>query len=72
MYFAGEYSKFEVGDKCLWKVPEEEASFLFRPCEVIDIGILGSKLGEHHFLYTIKTVDDNKTHQTLENNLYIL
>ena len=48
MYFAGEYSKFDEGQQVFVKVP---ASTLYQPSTILSIGILGSKLSEHTFLY---------------------
>lgn len=67
MYFAGEYSKFEEGQQVYFYVPDKA---LFEPCTIVSIGILGSKLGPHAFLYEIIT-DSGETHKVTEERLSI-
>lgn len=67
MYFAGEYSKFEEGQQVYFYVPDKA---LFEPCTILSIGILGSKLGQHLFLYEIRTTD-GKTHKVTQDVLSI-
>lgn len=67
MKFAGDESKLNVGDKCAWLYCE---GGVFKECEgkVTDIGILGGKLGDHAFLYTVE-LETGETIKTTEHNL---
>jgi len=65
MYFAGEYSKFKEGQQVYFDVPD---STLFLPCTINSIGVLGSKLSEHAFLYNI-TDTSGKNHDVIEKAL---
>ena len=67
MYFSGEYSKYNEGQQVYFKVPD---STLLLPCTINKIGILGSKLSEHTFLYNI-TCTDGKTYDCTEDALSV-
>lgn len=62
MYFCGKYSKFTEGDRVI---------FGNAVYTVKSIGILGSKLSPHVFLYHIKS-DDGKTFDVIEDALKVL
>ena len=65
MYFSGEYSRYEEGQQVYFKVPD---STLYQPCTINEIGILGSKLSEHAFLYHI-TCSNGKEYDCTEKAL---
>ena len=68
MYFAGDYSKFNEGEQVYYKSPD---STLYERCTIDSIGILGSKLSEHAFLYEIVTGGGKRlsvTEQTLSKD----
>lgn len=65
MYFSGGYSKFDEGQQVFCKVPD---STLYSPCTINSIGILGSKLSKHAFLYNV-TCDNGKTLSVTEDAL---
>ena len=68
MYFAGSYSKFNEGEQVYYKSPDSTA---YDRCTIESIGILGSKLGNHAFLYQIMTDAGKRlsvTEQTLSKN----
>jgi hypothetical protein len=66
MYFAGEYSKFNEGEQVYYKAPD---STLYEPSTIVNIGILGSKLSEHTFLYEIVLSHSGKTVKVTEGAL---
>lgn len=63
MYFAGKYSKFDEGQQVFLRVPN---TTLFLPSTIKSIGILGSKLSEHLFLYNVTAIDGKVFHVTEE------
>ena len=61
MYFAGDYSKFDKGDRASYQG--------ITPVTVESVGVLGSKLSRHAFLYDVIT-DDGKRLKVLESGLF--
>ena len=59
MYFAGEYSKYDINDKAIYN-----GSVVI----VVSVGVLGGKLSRHAFLYEIVD-EDGKHHKATEQAL---